>query len=202
MRTMIKRAALQLGLEVIPSRRTYSLIEWLNIREREIYPNQEGYMVGPLAPTPQEMLNDPVPLPEAIRGDFLSLEYLPIGLIKEAEEWPIEFSGLIPVPSTNDDNIPIPGIRLFSKNRSLALAGCLGALEPVRLSLNNNQLILEAGQEDQWLVTDLKEQTAKEVEESFANSRKKAGGLQFLAVQATKEEEYFAGFWMMKDLNQ
>ncbi len=202
MKTMIKRAASQLGLEVIPSRRTYGLIEWIELREREYYPKQEGYMVGPIAPPPEEILNDPIPLPEAIRGDSLSLEYLPIGLLKDAEEWPIDFRGLIPIPDTNDENIPIPGIRLFSKNRSLALAGSLGALEPVRLSLKKNQLILEAGQEDQWLVTDLAKETAREVGESFANSRKKAGGLQFIAVQASKEEENFAGFWMLRDLNQ
>ena len=202
MRTMIKRAASQLELEVIPSRRTYNLIEWLEVREKELYPKEEGYMVGPLAPPIQEVLNDPIPLPEAIRGDFWSLEYLPIGQIKEAEEWPIEFSGLVPIPITNDDDIPIPGIRLFSKNRSLALAGCLGALEPVRLSLKNNQLILETGQEDQWLVTDLNDQTAKELEKNFAISKKKAGGLQFIAIQATQEEQSFAGFWMLKDLNQ
>ena len=201
MRTMIKRAASQLELEVIPSRRTYNLIEWIETREKEFYPKQDGYMVGPIAPPAQELLNDPIPLPEAIRGDFWSLEYLPIGQIKEAAEWPIEFSGLVPITTFNDDDIPIPGIRLFSRNRSLALAGSLGALEPVRLSLNKNQLILETGQEDQWLVTDLNDQTAKEVGESFAISREKAGGLQFIAIQASQEEQSFAGFWMLKDLN-
>ncbi len=201
MRTMIKRAASQLELEVIPSRRTYNLIEWIGIREREIYPEQDGYMVGPIAPPAEEILNDPIPLPEAIRGDFWSLEYLPIGQIKDAAEWPIEFSGLVPITTSTDVDIPIPGIRLFSKNRSLALAGCLGALEPVRLALKKNQLILETGQEDQWLVTDLNDQTAKEVGESFAISKEKAGGLQFIAIQATQEDQNFAGFWMLKDLN-
>ena len=201
MRTMIKRAASQLGLEVISSRRTYHLLEWLELREREIYPKEDGYMVGPLAPPPKELLNDPVPLPEAIRGDLWSLEYLPIGLIEEADEWPIEFRGLIPVPKTNDKNIAIPGLRLFSRNRSLALAGCLGAVEPVRLKLNNNQLILEAGQDDQWLVSDLEDQTAKEFKKSLINSLKNAEGLQFIAVQSSPEDKNFAGFWMLKDLN-
>ena len=42
MRAMIKRAAEQLGLDVIPSRRTYTLLEWLSQRERDVYPNEEG----------------------------------------------------------------------------------------------------------------------------------------------------------------
>lgn len=200
MKTMISRAASQLSLDVVPSRRTYNLIEWISQRERELYPKEKGYMVGPLAPPPKEILNDPIPLPESVRGDFLSLDSLPVGIIKYADEWPIEFRGLIPVPKNNNEEIDIPGIRLFSEERSLALAGWLGSLEPVRLVINKNQLILEAGQEDQWLVTDLKEDIAIAVQESLMNSKINAGGLQFIAVQASTEEKSFAGFWMLKDI--
>ena len=201
MRTMIKRAASQLGLEVIASRRTYSLIEWISTREKEIYPKEKGYMKGPLAPPPQELLNDPIPLPEAARGDLWSVDYLPIESMKEANEWPIQFSGLISIPKTQGKDILIPGLRLFSKTRSLALAGCFNALEPVRMVIKGTQLILEAGQEDQWLITDLESETAKELSKSFINSKANAEGLQFIAIQASPEEKNFSGFWMLKDMS-
>ena len=54
-------------------------------------------MAGPLAPPPIRILNDPIPLPEAMRGDAWSFASLSIGALREAEEWPIEFSGLIPI---------------------------------------------------------------------------------------------------------
>ena len=53
MRTMVQRAAEGLGLELIASRRTYSLVSWLQERERQVYPGEEGYMAGPLAPPPR-----------------------------------------------------------------------------------------------------------------------------------------------------
>ena len=52
MRAMVERAAAPFGLEVLPSRRCFSLMEWLEQREREVYPAEEGYMAGPLAPPP------------------------------------------------------------------------------------------------------------------------------------------------------
>jgi hypothetical protein len=52
MRTMVQRAAEQLGLDVVPSRRCYALVEWLQERQRSVYPQEPGYMAGPLAPPP------------------------------------------------------------------------------------------------------------------------------------------------------
>ncbi len=200
MRTMIKKAASKVGLEVVPSRRTYSLIEWMAQREKEIYPNEPGYMVGPLAPTQSRLLNQAIPLPEAVRGDALTLASLPLGTLREAQDWPIEFSGLLPIQKTDNDNLEIPGLRLFSKTRALPLAAWLSGLEPVKLTLEGNQLLLEAGEEDRWLVTDLEIDIASNAKKSFLASKDKAGGLQFISVQSTPKEERFLGFWMLRDL--
>ena len=91
-------------------------------------------------------------------------------------------------------------MRLFSKTRALALAGWLGGLEPVKLVIEGQQLLLEAGQEDRWLVTDIESETAKTAKQSLLNSKERAGGLQFIAVQTTPEEENFSGFWMLRDV--
>ncbi len=201
MRTMVKKAASQLGLEVVASRRTYALFEWLAERETDIYPKEEGYMSGPLAPGPTPILNQPTPLPEAIRGDAWTIASIPLGVMRDAQDWPIEFSGLLPIGAFEDESIAIPGLRLFSKTRSFALAGWLGSLEPVRLVIEGNQLLLEAGEDDRWLVTDMNSEAAKSTSVNLLNSKKSAGGLQFISVQATPEEQKFSGFWMLRDLN-
>ncbi len=200
MKTMITKAALKLDIEVVPSRRTYSLLDWLSERERDFYPTQKGYMAGPIAPPPAQILNQPEPLPETIRGDAWNFALLPLESLLEAEEWPIEFSGLLPIKEAYDLSTPIPGLRLFSKRRALALAGWLAGLEPVRLVLEGNQLLLEAGQDDRWLVTDMNNEASKGAENLFINSREKAGGIQFISIQTTPDEEKFTGFWMLRDM--
>ena len=200
MRTIIKKASENLGIDPIASRRTYSLIEWLQQRSIEIYPNETGYLAGPIAPPFTPILNQPTPLPEAVRGEAWSFATLPVGVMREAEEWPIEFRSLIPIKKTINDLIEIPGIRLFSKSRSLGLAASLSGLEPVLLSQVNSQLILESGQDERWLVTDMDKETTKYASQCFENSKRNAEGLQFIAVQSTPQEEKFTGFWMLKDL--
>ena len=71
-----------------------------------------------------------------------------------------------------DDNELVPGLRLFSKDRSLALAAWFSCLEPVKLTNQKNQLILEASENDKWLVTDLPEKDAKILNEKFLRIKK------------------------------
>ncbi|WP_320674334.1 Tab2/Atab2 family RNA-binding protein [Prochlorococcus sp. MIT 1341] len=200
MKSMVKRAAEELGLEIISSRRTYALVEWLSEREKNLYPNEDGYMAGPLAPPPVPILNQPIPLPEAVRGDAWSWASIPMGILQEAKEWPMEFNGLLPMGDVLNAELPIPGLRLFSKSRSLALAAWLGGLEPVRLVVERTQLLLEAGQDDRWLVTDLDQQTAIMAEKDLKNTRENGTGLQFIAVQSNPKKEFFDGFWMLRDV--
>ncbi len=200
MKTMIKKAAANHGIEVIASRRTYNLLEWLDEREKNLYPTQEGYMTGPLAPPPSQMLNQPIPLPENVRGDAWTLASIPLGMLREAKDWPIEFSGLLPIANDLNENVPVPGLRLFSKTRALALAAFLGSLEPVRLVVEGNKLLLEAGQDDRWLVTELSKENANDASQNLKAAKKQAGGLQFISIQGTPEEQKFDGFWMLRDI--
>jgi hypothetical protein len=96
--------------------------------------------------------------------------------------------------------VPVPGIRLFSSARALALAGWLAGLEPVRLEISGQQLVLEAGLEDRWLLSDLPADEAEAAAAAFAAARQQAGGLQFLAVQAREDDQRFEGFWLLRDL--
>ena len=73
MRTMVQRAATELDLEMIASRRTYALLDWLQQREQEVYPLEEGFMAGPLAPPPAPVATPAVPLPRGGPGRCLVL---------------------------------------------------------------------------------------------------------------------------------
>jgi hypothetical protein len=199
MRTMVQRAAAELQIEMVPSRRTYALIDWMEERGREVYPQEEGYMAGPLAPPPAPVSTPAVPLPEAVRGDAWSWATLPLGSLAEANEWPLGFNGLLPIHPGIDPDQPIPGLRLFSQTRALALAGWLGGLEPVRLRIEGKQLILDAGQDDSWLVTDLDAEGAKAAQSALTATRQHSQGLQFIAVQTTPDNPRFEGFWMLRD---
>ena len=199
MRTMVQRAASELGLEMVPSRRTYALFDWIAEREQDLYPKEEGYMAGPLAPPPAPVSTPPRPLPESVRGDAWNWAELPASALRDAAEWPIGFRSLLPVPSSINDDQVIPGLRLFSQTRGLALAGLLGGIEPVRLSVSGAQLLLEAGQDDCWLVSDLNSDEAKRVSALMKQASEHADGLQFIAVQTSPEAERFEGFWMLRD---
>ena len=200
MKTMIKRSAESHGIDSVSSRRTYSLFDWLAKRESEIYPNQPGYIAGPLAPPISPILNQSVPLPEAIRGDAWAFATLSIQMLREANDWPMEFNSLIPIRKTIDGEVQVPGIRLFSRSRALALAAWLGGLEPVKIVLEKNQLILESGQEERWLITDMDPKTTDYAKKYLDLAKEQADGLQFISVQSTPEKESFTGFWMLRDL--
>ena len=123
-----------------------------------------------------------------------------MGVLAAASEWELGFAGLVPLPETVSAELPVPGIRLFSSTRALALAGWLAGLEPVRLEISGPQLVLEAGLEDRWLLTNLPTEEAEVATAAFAGAREQAGGLQFLAVQASEQDQRFEGFWLLRDL--
>lgn len=200
MRAMVQRAAENLGLELVSSRRCYSLVEWLRERELEVYVHEPGYMAGPLAPPPQSVPPVPVPLPEALRGDRWSWASLPLATLEQAVSWEIGFPGLIVLPSGPPADAWVPGIRLFSQQRGLAIAGWLSGLEPVRLEISGNQLILEAGMEDRWLLATLPKSEAEAAAQALNKARELASGVQFISVQSTEDAPRFDGFWILRDL--
>lgn len=200
LRTMVQRASEPLGIEVTPSRRCYALIDWLQQRERQVYPRMEGYLAGPLAPPTQAVAAPPVPLPAAARGHHWEWASLPMDTLQDASTWPIDFAGLFPLPMVDDGStITVPGIRLFAGSRSLAVAGWLSGLEPVKLAVCSNRLVLEAGIDNRWLLANLDRAEATAAAAAFQKAREQCAGLQFLAVQPHEEAQRFAGFWLLRD---
>ncbi len=201
MKSIIKKSIENLELEALVSRRTYELFDRINFLEKEVYPLENGYVRGVLAPTfTSNIANDPKPLPEAVRGDALTISEISIEELKTAQNWPIEFGDIFPIEeSLKNDNL-VPGLRLFSKERSLALAAWFSSLEPVKLQIEKNQLILEASEDNKWLVTDLSEKDAKELNDKFIQNKNNSFGYQFISIQSTPYVEKFEGFWILRDI--
>ena len=201
MKSIIKKSLEAIGIEALISRRTYDLLDRIEFLEKEIYPNEKGYVRGVLAPTFTSTLeNAPKPLPEAVRGDALTISDITIGELKSAQSWPIEFGDIFPINNSLDNKKSVPGLRLFSKDRSLALAAWFSSLEPVKLLMQKNQLILEASEADKWLVTDLPEEDAKKLTAKFKENKENSFGYQFISIQSTPFIQEFAGFWILRDL--
>jgi len=201
MKSIIKKSLENLELDALVSRRTYSLFERLNFLENDIYPKEKGYVKGVLAPTfTSQIANEPKPLPEAVRGDSLTISEISIGELRTAQNWPIEFGDIFPLEKSIDDKYLVPGLRLFSENRAIALAAWFSSLEPVKLLVDKNRLILEALEDDKWLVTDIPKKEAEELNQKFITS-KSSSGYQFISIQSSPYIEKFAGFWILKDID-
>ena len=201
MKSIIKKSITNIGIEALVSRRTYELFERIEFLEENVYPLENGYVKGVLAPTfTSNISNDAKPLPEAVRGDALTISEISIGELKSAQNWPIEFGDIFPIQESLENKNLVPGLRLFSKDRALALAAWFSSLEPVKLLIEKNQLILEASEDDKWLVTDLKEKDAKVLNDKFAKNKNNSYGYQFISIQSTPYVEKFAGFWILKDV--
>jgi hypothetical protein len=201
MKSIIKKSLEAVNIEALVSRRTYDLFDRIHFLEKEIYPKEKGYVRGVLAPTlTSTMETSPDPLPEAVRGDALTISEISIDELKSAQNWPIEFGDIFPIHQTLDNDKLVPGLRLFSKDRSLALSAWFSCLEPIKLIISKNQLILEASENDKWLVTDLPEKDASTLSKKFLENKKNSFGYQFISIQSTPYIEKFAGFWILRDI--
>jgi len=201
MKSIIKKSLDNLEIDALVSRRTYSLFEKIKFLEKEIYPKEKGYVNGILAPTfTSQIANEPTPLPEAVRGDSLTISAISSGELKKARSWPIEFGDIFPIEESIKDDYLIPGLRLFSENRAMALAAWFSSLEPVKLLVDNDRLILEALEDDKWLVTDLPKKDAEALFKKFEEARKTSYGYQFISIQSNPFVEKFSGFWILKDV--
>ena len=201
MKSIIKKSLENIEIEGLVSRRTYNLFERIYFLEKKVYPNEKGYVNGVLAPTfSSQIINDPKPLPEAVRGESLTIAEISIGELRTAKNWPIQFGDIFPIEKSIEDNNQVPGLRLFSENRAIALAAWFSSLEPIKLEIDKNRLLLEALEDDKWLVTDLADKDAELLNKKFKNAKTNSQGYQFISIQSNPYIEEFAGFWMLKDI--
>jgi len=205
MNNMIVKACEDAGIPPAPSRRTYSLNQWITERSRDFYPHQPGYDAkAEQGATVQFLTLDPIPLPDAVRGDkadkwaFVTLKAADLA---EMKEWDIAFGeafslALVDLPPET----PVPGLIIFS-SRALPLAGWISGVELAYLAFNPQPrplIRLDTGASDSWIVANLRDKALITEAENFETAKQAAQKVHFLAIQSSPESESFAGFWLLK----
>jgi len=135
---MINIALSELDVISRPSRCTFALAQWLEERNKDVYPNMEGYratMLGGLGPSFLDV-RTPVKMPDALRGEkyaFVALplaEFLPGGDITEEN---IGNGRLCPISKDLPGDAFVQGVVILTQ-RSKALASWMAGTEVVGLS--------------------------------------------------------------------
>ncbi len=205
MNNMITKACEDAGILAAPTRRTYTLNQWLVQRMAEFYPNQPGYDENAQSSSVQYPPLNAVLLPDAVRGDkadkwaFVSLAASDLA---EMGEWDISFGEVFPLSLFGiEAHQRIPGLIMFSQ-RALPLAAWLSGLELGFLQFEEQPysiLRLETGASDSWIVASLKDEKTLTEAKGFETAKQKAQNVHFLAIQSSSESESFAGFWLLKE---
>ena len=211
MQNMIKRACEEAGLLPYPSRRTLALQQWLEDRQENVYPKEEGYKASssPSVSKPLEVVN---PLPDALMGQKWALVSLPTAAFDEMDEWDVGFGEAFPLALAElDADAQVPGFIIYS-NRATPLAAWMSGLEiaAVRaakeessnyVSKNSDtaRLLMDTGTIETWQLADLVGEETQAEGERFEQAKKAAKGVHFIAVQDNPESESFAGFWLMQN---
>ncbi len=206
MNNMIVKACNDVGVNPVPSRRTYALNKWLEERIKNVYPQESGFDLNTAnTPSVQYPPLNAISLPDAVKGDrgdkwlFVSLSATDFDDMKE---WDIDFQESFALSLLNiaSDTI-IPGLIIYSP-RATPLAAWMSGLEMGYLNLEKDmrpQLRLETGLSDSWTLINLTNKETVKQAEDFEKAKQKAAGVHFLAVQSSPDSESFAGFWLLKE---
>jgi hypothetical protein len=183
------------------SRVVYALYDWIDERERDVYPTMPGYR----RPRPEAPgLKLPVRLPEQLRGEQYAVATLPYaefckgGSITEDN---IGFGTLCPLPQADiSKETMVPGVVIFSR-RSRAIAAWLTGLDLafVAAVLESRELHIEVGLDTQYLLARVRTPVQLAEAETFEESKRGIEGLHFLSVQSDPEADEPDGFWLLRD---
>lgn len=203
MNNMIIQSCKNLGIPVQPSRRTLLLNRWLQQRMEEVYPQELGYQPGT---SPSVRLDSPLPqrLPDALEGKQWTFVTLKSSDFTEMYEWDISFGEAFPLEMAQvpPDSL-IPGVLIFSP-RALPIAGWLSGLELAWVKFDNTQgarLLLETGATESWILANIKNPQTQAEAKGFEETKQRVNGVHFIAVQSNPQDESFAGFWLLQEVN-
>jgi RNA-binding protein Tab2/Atab2 len=201
MNNMITKACSDVGVPCQPSRRTFTLNEWIKDRTETVYPSETGYVTGSNA-TVAFPTTPPQPLPDALRGQKWGTVALEASAFTEMNDWSIDFGESFPLTGFGlDAETLVPGMIIYSA-RALAMAAWMSGLELSTVkydTIDGQQLVLETGVIDRWILTPLVNMPLQLEAKEFEERKKAAGGVHFIAIQESPESEAFAGFWLLLD---
>lgn len=203
MNNMIMKACDDLAIPAQLSRRTFTLNQWLQQRQAEVYPQQPGFQPGS-NPTVSFAETPAQPLPDALLAQKWAFVTLEADAFSEMKDWAIDFGEAFPLSLFNlSPQERIPGLILFSQ-RALPLAAWMSGLELACLKFEPGtpaRLLLETGVVDRWALASLTTPPVQREAENFELAKQQVQGIHFLAVQTDPETEAFAGFWLLQDPN-
>lgn len=151
MQTIISRALTELDITPLPSRRCFTLINWLETRTESVYKTHPGYTEKAATLFTLE-LGPPEELPDALRGEQWSFVQLPLGALQKELE-PVlagkAFGGSLDFNSVGiqpKDDLLVPGVAVYSR-RADPLAAWTDGLELAAVVADTERaaLILETG---------------------------------------------------------
>lgn len=202
MNNMITKACNDMGIPALPSRRTFALQQWLNVRMQEVYPVHPNYQPRN-SPSVQLETPLPQPLPDALVGQRWAFVTLEVSTLAEMSEWQIDFGEAFPLEMMElQPNTQIPGVVIFS-SRALPMAGWMSGIEPAFIKFQSQpqpRLILETGGSESWILARGLNATIQKEATGFEETKQQAKGVHFLAIQSSPEVESFAGFWLLQEL--
>eukprot|EP01023_Acetabularia_acetabulum_P012919 TRINITY_DN1610_c0_g1_i2.p1 TRINITY_DN1610_c0_g1~~TRINITY_DN1610_c0_g1_i2.p1 ORF type:complete len:387 (+),score=52.04 TRINITY_DN1610_c0_g1_i2:50-1162(+) len=209
MKTIISRALDDLQIKPIPSRRCFTLMQWLEDRIETVYKKDPRY--DEKAVTVFQLdLGSPQEIPEPLRGEAWEFVKFPLSALKtELQTLDKNVGGgfgknldLAQIRCSDmSEDTEIPGVTVFSR-RALPLAAWTNGLEIAGIKADTERacLLLETGVMDRWRYgsypkTEGAAQEAQEWEAAKVDTR----GLHFLAIMETPDDEECAGIWLLQD---
>jgi len=202
---MINIALSEIDVIAKPSRCTFALAQWLEERNRDIYPRMDGYratMAGGPARSSFLDVRTPVKLPDALRGEKYAFVALPVAEFLEGGGITDENIGvgrLCPVdPEIPADNF-VQGIVILTR-RADALASWLAGTElsGFKADLRKRTLVMETDIENQYLMAKLNDFQREEAA-AFEEGKDSLNGMHFVSVQEDDDSDP-SGFWLLREI--
>eukprot|EP00985_Skeletonema_marinoi_P000990 scaffold407_cov103-Skeletonema_marinoi.AAC.2 len=203
---MINIALSEIDVVARPSRCTFALAQWIEERNRDVYPKMDGYRptmggVGGIGGTFLD-IRTAVKLPDALRGEKYAFVGLPLAEFMEGggiDASNIGVGRLAPVDNTLPADSFVQGVVILTP-RAKALASWLAGTEVAGLKadLRKRELVMETDIDNQYLMAKLNDEQRREAA-VYEEGKDALGGLHFISVQKDEDDDP-AGFWLLREI--
>jgi hypothetical protein len=202
----INIALSEIDVTAKPSRCTFALAQWIEERNRDIYPNMVGYqstMAGNVRGLGAVLdIRTSVKLPDALRGEKFAFVGLPVAEFKKGGDITKDNIGvgrLCPVDPALPADAFVQGLVILTP-RANALASWLAGTEVagVKADLRKRELVMETDIDNQYLMAKLNDDQRKEAA-IFEEGKDAMNGLHFISVQRDEDDDP-AGFWLLREI--
>ncbi|EFN56383.1 hypothetical protein CHLNCDRAFT_35116 [Chlorella variabilis] len=206
MQTIISRALSDLGITPMPSRRCFTLMNWLEDRMGSVYEAHPGYNEKASTLFTVEM-GAPEDLPDALRGEKWSFVQLPLATLQqelEAVAAGKAFGATLDLGAMRQQLAPdtlVPGVAVYSRRADPLAAWTNGLdLSAVVADTDRAFLILETGFNQRWRYGAYRRTLETTAEaQAWEEAKQAVGGLHFLVVMSDEEAENSSGLWLLLD---